>query len=163
MNEDELNKSLRQFVFIHDPRCRTEPDIHDTMSELLEQTCKILIPFAGASFLGAVCTGDVVFVQIFFILLGIIIISYALSIHALFINSGEFNYSDFDPPKSVIKPVVEQKNSCIACGGTGRCVYCRGSGLFNYYVRQRPEMYKNCMYCNGTGSCTTCNGTGHKH
>lgn len=49
---------------------------------------------------------------------------------------------------------------CPMCKGTGRCVYCAGSGHFNYQARQKVKLYTDCTFCIGTGVCTTCNGKG---
>jgi len=165
MNEEELNKTLRKLIIIHDPIGSSKPNIYDTMSELFEQNYKILIPFAGLSLLGAFLTCNIIFIQIFFLLGVIIFFSFVLSIHFLFSSctkEGICLGGDDFKTTTVLKPVDHpSKRQCQSCGGTGRCPYCRGSGLFNYYVRQRPEMYSKCNYCNGTGSCTSCNGRGH--
>lgn len=55
---------------------------------------------------------------------------------------------------------VDHHHDCSICKGTGRCTYCRGSGLFNYQARSDPRMYPACTFCLGTGVCTSCNGKG---
>lgn len=74
-----------------------------------------------------------------------------------------YNYTpSYEPPRRSSAPVntCSPKHVCPDCGGTGRCKYCRGSGLFNYYYRQSPNTTSACTFCVGTGVCTRCTGRG---
>ncbi len=41
---------------------------------------------------------------------------------------------------------------CYACGGTGECPICHGSGL---------TLTSKCVACDGKGGCSQCNPNGH--
>jgi hypothetical protein len=44
---------------------------------------------------------------------------------------------------------------CRACGGTGRCADCHGTGMVGTMKLRHGE-------CGGTGKCANCRGTGKK-
>jgi len=47
--------------------------------------------------------------------------------------------------------LVEKSVTCSACGGTGECQNCKGTGKI---------LLMTCSECNGSGKCQTCGGTG---
>ena len=58
---------------------------------------------------------------------------------------------------------------CTACGGEGKCVSCRGTGLIRMvFSLQAPVAVEEeaaeatCPACDGTGDCAVCDGTGYE-
>lgn len=52
--------------------------------------------------------------------------------------------------------------SCSACGGTGRCLSCNGTGdRGDTHNWDDTKVYMKCTSCSGSGRCYICRGTGH--
>lgn len=51
---------------------------------------------------------------------------------------------------------------CSACGGTGRCLSCNGTGdRGDTHNWDDTTVYLKCTSCSGSGRCYVCRGTGH--
>jgi len=62
----------------------------------------------------------------------------------------------------IIFSMVACETDCAACGGSGKCYQCKGSGTRDGvgfddtgHVNQTA-----CTVCDGSGECPTCKGTG---
>ena len=56
---------------------------------------------------------------------------------------------------------VSKKIKCPKCDGSGKCVYCKGTGKRTHHYKKNGKWYDtiDCPYCDGNGYCSECDGS----
>jgi hypothetical protein len=158
---NELNNKFKPIEIKH-----KKPHPLNVVSTYFLLLAEISMAVVGLLFILLIFTGSWILFGFFWLALAVAFIMAFLT--EVFSNLDPTpRLYETDPPSSshmtyhhVSKPTSSPRQICNVCHGSGRCTYCRGTGLFNYYYRQSPSMHSSCTFCVGTGACSNCNGKG---
>ena len=59
------------------------------------------------------------------------------------------------------RKVNHVKQRCPKCNGSGKCIYCKGTGERTKHYKKNGKWYDSidCPWCDGSGTCSECEGS----